>query len=312
MLWINDLYTTVDDDDQSILAVNPLYLVGPHSILPNPVLEYNPMIVAAATATFEEEPTTEVKAAKVAECIVMVGKKQFNMTMDGNQESDSASSLTTAITHVKLEPPNKRTIPEDNSGLPEDNEDIADEDAPEHKTIADEVVNTPVIDDTLVLVPSTVTEPKAQAIPPKASRVVVNPDHVNFLLTLPCALTNHLAILDDTYGSIMDTFFLHICIRHAESLRDLNTCQVAINKAVQLWTDAVSRLTGSLGSFPRVSSYNQSIDNLCLCSQALQHKINLAEKQYLTKRKEKAKNANGTKAAWKERVWEQVSQAIHQ
>ena len=35
-LWINDLYTTVGDDDQSIPAVNPLYLVGPHSILPNP------------------------------------------------------------------------------------------------------------------------------------------------------------------------------------------------------------------------------------------------------------------------------------
>ena len=224
VLWINDLYTTVGDDDQSILAVNPLYLVGPHSILPNPVLEFNPMIAVAVTAAFEEEPTAEAKAVEVAECIVMVGKKQFDMMMGGDQESDSASSLTTAITHVKLKPPDERTIPEDDSGLPEDNEDIADEDAVECNTVADEVVNTPVINDTPASVPSTGTKPKAQAIPPRASKVVVNPDHVNFLLTLLCALTNHSAILDDAYGSSRDTFFLHIHIRHAESLRDLNAC----------------------------------------------------------------------------------------
>ena len=107
-------------------------------------------------------------------------------------------------------------------------------------------------------------------------------------------------------------FFLHICVKHAESLGDLNACKVAVNKAVQLWTDAISWLTGSLGSFPGVSSYNQSMDNLWLCSQALQWEINLAEKQYLNKRKEKAENAAETKTAWKERVREQVSQAIHQ
>ena len=61
-----------------------------------------------------------------------------------------------------------------------------------------------------------------------------------------------------------------------------------------------------------MSSHNQSVDNLRLCSQALRHEINLAKKQYLAKRKEKAENADETKAAWKERVLEQVSQAIHQ
>ena len=110
----------------------------------------------------------------------------------------------------------------------------------------------------------------------------------------------------------MDTFFLHICIRHTESLGDLNTCWAAVNKAIQLWTDAISWLTGSLRLFPRVSSYNQSMDNMWLCSQTIQHEINLVEKQYLNKRKAKAENAAETKAAWKERVWEQVSQAIHQ
>ena len=93
------------DDDQNIPAVNPLYLVGPHGILLNPVLEFNPAIATAMTAAFEEESTAEGKAVKVAEHIVMVEKKQFDMTMGGDQESDSASSLTAAITHVKLEPP---------------------------------------------------------------------------------------------------------------------------------------------------------------------------------------------------------------
>ena len=54
------------------------------------------------------------------------------------------------------------------------------------------------------------------------------------------------------------------------------------------------------------------MDNLRLRLQALRCEINFTEKQYLTKRKEKAENANRTKAAWKERVQEQVSQAIHQ
>ena len=216
--------------------MNPLCLVGPHSILPNPVLEFNPTIAVAATATFEGEPTAEAKVVKVAECIVMVGKKQFDMTMGGDQESDSASSLTTAITHVKLEPPNESAIPEDadDSLLPEGTEDIADIVTPECNTIADEVVTTPATDNAPASVPLTVTEPNALAILPRASIVVVNPDHVNFLLTLPCVHTNHSSILDDAYGSIMDTFFLHIRVRHAESLGDLNTCWVAVNKAVQL------------------------------------------------------------------------------
>ena len=54
------------------------------------------------------------------------------------------------------------------------------------------------------------------------------------------------------------------------------------------------------------------MDNLRLCLQALRREINLAEKHYLNKRKVKAENAAETKAAWKERVWEQVSHAIHQ
>ena len=168
------------------------------------------------------------------------------------------------------------------------------------------------IGDGLALAPATVTKLNTQAALPRGPDVVVNPDHVNYLLTLLCVLTNHSSILDDVYGSIMDMFFLHICVRHAESLGDLNACWAAVNKAIQLWTDAVSQLTGSLRSFPRVSSYDQSVDNLQLCLQALRHEINLTEKQYLNKRKVKAENAAETKAAWKERVWEQVSQAIHQ
>ena len=84
------------------------------------------------------------------------------------------------------------------------------------------------------------TKPNTQAALPRGPDVVVNPDHVNYLLTLPCVLTNHSSILDDVYGSIMDMFFLHIHVRHAESLSDLNACRAAVNKAVQLWTDAIS------------------------------------------------------------------------
>ena len=298
------------DDDQSIPAVNPLYLVGSHSILLNPLVELNPTIASAVTATFEVDPTTMAKTVKVAEHIVMVGKKQFDMMLGGDQESDSASSLTATITHVKLEPLDKSTIHEDDSGLPDDPEDIADTITPTGGTATDKAVNT--IDDGSASVPATVTKPNTQAAPPRGPDVVVNHDHVNYLLTLPCVLTNYLSILNDAYSSIMDTFFLHICVRHTRSLGDLNACQAAVNKPIQLWTDAISWLTGSLGSFPRVSSYNQSMDNLRLCLQALQHEINLTEKQYLKKRKAKAKNAAKMKAAWKERVWEQVSQAFHQ
>ena len=310
VLWINDLYSTVGNNDQSIPAVNPLYLVDPHNILPNPLVELNPTIALAVMAAFEEETTAMVKTVKVAEHIMMVGKKQFDMTSGRDQESDSASSLTTVITHVKLKPLDESTIREDDSGLPDDPEDIADTITPKSGTATDEVANT--INDGLALVPATATKPNTQAAPPRGPNVVVHPDHVNYLLTLPHALTNHLSILDDAYGSIMDTFFLHIRVRHAENLSDLNACQAAVNKAIQLWTDAVSWLTRSLGSFPGVSSYNQSVDNLRLCSQALWHEINLTEKQYLDKRKAKAENAAETKAAWKERVQEQVSQAIHQ
>ena len=267
MLWINDLYSTVGDDNQSILAVNPLYLVGPHSILPNPLVELNPMIASMVMATFEEDPTAMAKTVKVAECIVMVGKKQFHMTSGMDQESNSASSLTAAITHVKFEPPDECTIYEDDLGLPDDSEDITDMATPTSSTATAETVST--INDGLVSVPATVTKPNTQAALPRGPDVVVNLDHVNYLLTLPFALTNHSSILDDAYGSIMDMFFLHIRIRHAESLGDLNACQTAVNKAVQLWTDTVSWLTRSLGSFPRVSSYNQSMDNLRLCLQAL-------------------------------------------
>ena len=94
---VNDLYVTVGEDDQNILAVNPLYLVGPDSILLNPVLEFNPTIASVVMATFEEEPTADTQAVKVTEHIVMVGKKQFDMMMGGNQESDSTSSLTVTI-----------------------------------------------------------------------------------------------------------------------------------------------------------------------------------------------------------------------
>ena len=309
-LWINDLYSTVGDDDQSIQAVNPLYLVGPHSILPNPLVELNPTIASVVMTTFEEDPATMANTIKVAECIMMVGKKQFNMMSSRDQESDSVSSLTATITHVKLKPLDKSTICEDDSRLPDDPEDIADTVTPTGGTATKEAANT--INDGSASAPATVTKPNTQATPPRGPDVVVNPDHMNYLLTLLCVLIYHSSILDDAYSSIMETFFLHIRIRHAESLGDLNACQAAVNKAVQLWTGTVSQLTRSLGSFPGVSSYNHSVDNLWLCLQALWHEINLTEKQYLDKRKAQAENAAETKATWKKRVWEQVSQAIHQ
>ena len=133
-----------------------------------------------------------------------------------DQESDSASSLTATITHVKLEPLDKSTICEDDSGLPDDPEDIADTVTPTGGTTTDEVANT--IDDRLAS--PTAMKPNTQAAPPRGPDEVANPDHVNYLLTLLCVLTNHSSILDDAYGSIMDTFFLHIHVRHAESLSD--------------------------------------------------------------------------------------------
>ena len=189
------------DDDQSILAVNPLYLVGPHNILANPLVELNPTIALAATATFGEDSTTMAKTVKVAEHIVMVGKKQFNMMSGGDQESSSASSLTAAITHVKLEPLDGSTICEDDSRLPDDPDDITDTVTPTGGTATDEAANT--IDDRLAPVPATAMKLNTQAAPPRGPNVVVNPDHVNYLLTLPCVLTNHSSILDDVYGSIM-------------------------------------------------------------------------------------------------------------
>ena len=119
VLWVNDLYVTVGKDDQNIPAVNPLYLVGPDSILLNPVLEFNPTIALAVAAAFEEEPIADAQAVKVTECIVMVGRK------GRDQESDSASSLTVTITNVKIELPDQGTIPEDTntSQSPEGTED---------------------------------------------------------------------------------------------------------------------------------------------------------------------------------------------
>ena len=182
-LWINNLYSTEGNDDQSILAVNPLYLVFSHSILPNPLVELNPTIALAVMATFEEDPTTMAKTVKVAERIVMVGKKQFDMTSGVDQESDSASSLTTAITHVKLEPPDTRTIREDDSGLPDDSEDITDMATPTGSTATAEAMST--IDDGPALAPVTTMKLNTQAALPRGPDVVVNPDHVNYLLTLP-------------------------------------------------------------------------------------------------------------------------------
>ena len=146
-------------------------------------------------------------------------------------------------------------------------------------------------------VPATAGDLDAQTTQLKPADMQINPDHVNFLLNLPYALTNQLLILDDAYAAIMDTFFLYIHVRHAESLGDLNTCQVAVNKAIQTWTDTVSRQTGLFGSFPRVSSYNQVVDNLCLCSQALQREVNCTEKKYLNKREKHAKKVGETKVA---------------
>ena len=105
-------------------------------------MELNPTIASVAMAAFEEDPTAMAKAIKVAECIVMVGKKQFDMTSGGDQESNSASSLTAAITNVKLEPLHESTIHKDDSGLPDDPEDIADTVTPTCGTTTDKVANT--------------------------------------------------------------------------------------------------------------------------------------------------------------------------
>ena len=255
VLWVNDLYVTVSENNQNIPAINTLYLVGPDSILLNLVLELKPTIASAVTATFEDEPTANAQTVEVAECIIMVGKKQFDMTMGGDQESDSASSLTVAITNIKIEPPNQGTIMEDMgyaSQLPEGSEDAMD--MTTLGPITDEE-ETPFANDSApAMVPTTAGDPNTQTTQPKPADVQVNPDHVNYLLNPPCAPTDKSLILDDVYAAIMDTFFLHIWVRHAESLGDLNTCRAAVNKAIQTWTNAVSRQTGSLRSFPGLSS----------------------------------------------------------
>ena len=310
-LWVNDLYVTVGEDDQNIPAVNTLYLVGPDSILPNPVLELNPTIASVATATFEDKPTADAQAVKVAEHIIMVGKKQFDMMMGGDQESDSASSLTIAITNIKIKPPNQGTIMEDANApqLPEGTEDATDMTTP--GPVANEEETPSANDGTSAMVPMAAGDPDAQTTQLKPANMQVNPNHMSFLLNLPCTLTDQSSILDDAYAAIMDTFFLHILVRHAESLRDLNTCRAAVNKAVQTWTDTVSWQTRSLRSFPRVSSYNQAVDNLCLCSQALRWEINHTEKEYLDKRDKHTEKVGKTKKAWKDTVQAGVGQAIH-
>ena len=233
VLWVNDLYITVGEDNQNIPATNTLYLVGPDSILQNPVLELNPTIASAATAAFEDKSTANVQAIEVTECIIMVGKKEFDMMIDGDQESDSASSLTIAITNIKIEPPNQDAIMEDADTFqpPEGAEDATDMTTPGPVTNEDE---TPSANDgASATVPATAGDPDAQTTQLKPANMQVNPNHVNFLLNLPCALTDKSSILDDVYAAIMDTFFLHIWVRHAESLGDLNTCRVAVNKAIQ-------------------------------------------------------------------------------
>ena len=295
----------------SLLSTHVLYLVGPDSILPNPVLELNPTIASAATAAFEDKPTADVQAVEVTACIIMVGKKHFDMTMGGDQESDSASSLTITITNVKIKPPDQDTIMEDANTFepPEGTEDAKDMTTPGPATDEEEIPSAN--DVASATVPVAAGDPEAQTTQLKPANVQVNPNHVNFLLNLPCALTNQSSILDDEYAVIMDAFFLNIWVRHAESLGDLNACQVAVNKAIQTWTDAVSWQTRSFGSFPVVSSYNQVVNNLCLCSQVLWWEINHAEKEYLDKRDQHAEKVGETKKAWKETVWAGVSQAIH-
>ena len=249
----------VGEDDQNIPAVNTLYLVGPESILLNPVLELNPTIASAAMAAFEDEPTANMETVQVAECIIMVGKKQFDMMMGGDQESDSASSLAITITNVKIKPPDQSSNMEDTgyaSQLPEGTEDAEDMSTP--GPITNEGEAPPANDGTPAMVLMAVGDPDSQTTPLKPANVQVNPNHVNYLLKLPCALTDKSLILDDVYAAIMDTFFLHIGIRHAESLGNLNTCRVAVNKAIQTWTNAMSWQTGSLRSFPGVLAYNQA------------------------------------------------------
>ena len=264
-------------------------------------------------AAFKKEPTADVQPIEVTEHIVIVGKKQFDMTMGGNQESDSASSLTMAITNVKIESPDQGTILKDTntSQSSEGPENATDMTTPRPGLIADEQEVPSANDGMSAMVSADALNPNAQTAQPKPTDTQVNPIHVNYMLNLPCTLTDQLSILDDTYAMIMDMFFLHIRVRYAESLGDLNTCQAAVNKAIQNWTDAMSRQTGLLGSFPRVSSYNQAVDNLRLCSQALWQEINYAEREYLDQREKHAGTAAKAKATWKEMVQTGVSQAIH-
>ena len=161
----------------------------------------------------------------------MVEKKQFDMTMGGDQESDSASSLTITITNVKIELPDQGTIMDDAdaSQPPEGAEDATDMSTPGSVTDEEEIPSAN--DGASATVPVTAGDPDTQTTQPKLAYVQVNPNHMNFLLNLPCALTDQLSILDDAYAAIMDTFFLHIWVRHAESLGDLNTSQAAVNKS---------------------------------------------------------------------------------
>ena len=184
----------------------------------------------------------DMQPVEVTKHIVKVGRKQFDMTMGGDLESDSANSLTIAITNVKIKPPNQGTILEDTNTCqpPEGTENAADITTPGPGLVADEQEVPLANNGASATVSATAVDPNAQTAQPKPADMQVNPAHMNFLLNLPCALTNQSSILDDPCTMIMDTFFLHICVRRAESLGDLNTCQVAVNQAVQTWTDTVS------------------------------------------------------------------------
>ena len=204
----------------------------------------------------------------MTEHIVMVTKKQFDMIMGGDQESDSTSSLTIAITNIKIEPPDQGNILEDTNTRGMETPEGAKNDTNMITlgpgTVTDEQEVPSANNGMLSTVPMPAGDPNAQTALLKPANMQINPDHSNFLLNLPCALTDESLILHDAYAVIMDMFFLQICVRHVESLVDLNTCQAAVNKTVQTWTNTCSDRLDCSGPFPGCHPTTK-LSTICVC-----------------------------------------------
>ena len=148
--------------------------------------------------------------------------------MGGDQESYSASSLTITITNVKIKPPDQGAILQDTntSWPPEGTKNSTDMITLGPGTVTNEqevpLANggMPANDSASSTVPVAAWDTNTQTTPSQPANMQINPNHMNFLLNLPCTLTDQSLILDDV---IMVTFFLQIHVRHAERLGNLNT-----------------------------------------------------------------------------------------